>query len=303
MMNCKHTFTLRVMRTIAYLLLSIPIYLIMVLPFRFCYALSDILYFIAFYVVRYRRKVIHENLSNAFPQKSTIEIDQLARRYSAFMIDVFIETFKLLTLTKAQLRKRVIFLNTELVNRFKQSGKSVIIVLGHQGNWEWGGQAFEVGGMLHSQVLYHPLSSPFFDWLMFRLRSRFGMKLVPMQHALKEMVATRNQLIATAFIADQTPSNKEAAHWMTFLNQDTPVFLGTEKIARKFDLPVIFANLTRVKRGYYTCTFELITEHPQQEPEYWITEQHTRLLEMNILKQPETWLWSHRRWKHKRPHA
>lgn len=302
-MNCKHTFTLHVMRNIAYLLLSIPIYVIMALPFRICYVLSDLLYLIAFYVVRYRRKVVHENLTNAFPEKSTIEIDQLARKYTSFMVDVFIETFKLLTLSRAQLRKRVVFTNTELVDRFRKSGRSVIIVLGHQGNWEWSGQAFEIQGIFHNQVSYHPLSSPFFDWLMFRLRSRFGMKLVPMQNVLKEMVNTRNQLIATALIADQTPSNKEAAYWMTFLNQDTPVFLGTEKIARKFNQPVIFANLTRLKRGYYTCAFELITEHPQQEPEHWITEQHTRMLEMNILRQPETWLWSHRRWKHKRPNA
>ncbi len=180
------------------------------------------------------------------------------------------------------------------------TNQPIIFVLGHYGHWEWCGQSFHLRKEFQQDVLYHPLSNPFFNWLTYKLRARWGVGLIPMQVSIKEMIRRKDMLTATAFLADQTPSNKDACHWMPFLNQDTPVFLGTEKIAKKLNRPVVFVHLNRIKRGYYETSFTVIAASPKDTPDNWITEQHTHLLQADIIKRPELWLWSHRRWKHKR---
>jgi KDO2-lipid IV(A) lauroyltransferase len=155
-------------------------------------------------------------------------------------------------------------------------------------------------GLHQLYVIYHPLANRHFDELFTKMRTRSGIKLYAMKGAFKAMLKNRDQLTATAFIADQTP-RPDNAHWMTFLNQDTPVFRGTENISKTLDYPVIYVSVIREKRGLYRLHTELLAEHPKQFAENEITEMHTRRLERDIIEQPETWLWSHRRWKHKRP--
>jgi KDO2-lipid IV(A) lauroyltransferase len=287
------------MRKVFYHILALPFYFLALLPFPLFYLFSDGLFLLGYYVIGYRKKVIHRNLSNAFPEKTEAEIRITGRKYFRFMIDVFLETFKLLLMTERQIRKRFVFINTDEIKHVVTE-RSVIFVLGHYGNWEWCGQSFYLKRLTQLGSLYHPLSNGFFEWLMMKLRTRNGVHMLPMSSAIKEMVRRKNQLTATAFIADQTPSNPDGAYWTTFLNQDTPVFIGTEKIARKMNLPVIYVHIERPQRGYYTARFEIITETPADTPEGWISERHTRLLEADIVKRPELWLWSHRRWKHKR---
>jgi KDO2-lipid IV(A) lauroyltransferase len=288
------------MKKFYYPLLALPIYILVLLPFPLYYLLSDFLFALGYYAIGYRKKVIQQNLRNAFPQKTEQEIIAIGKKYFAFMVDMFLETFKLLVMSPKQIKKRFIFKNTEILDPFLAQNQSLIFVLGHYGNWEWCGQSFHIQQKYQEDVLYHPLSNKFFDWLTAKLRSRFGMGLIPMQVSIKEMIRRKELLTATAFLSDQTPSNKDASHWMPFLNQDTPVFLGTEKIAKKLNRPVIFVHIKRSKRGYYEGTFTLITDKPKDTPDNWITEQHTQLLEKDIIATPELWLWSHRRWKHKR---
>jgi len=212
------------------------------------------------------------------------------------------ETFKTLTISKTKMLQHCYFEPSAkvLLNKLAAEGKSVILVMGHQGNWEWAGNTFssEINSQLH--VIYHPLANIYLDGLMYKMRTRFKTKLIAMRDTFKEMVANRKEVNVTAFIADQTPQ-PDNAYWMNFLNQDTPVFLGTERIARKLNYPIVYAFVKKVKRGYYEVNAEMLMENPSQTSDGEITELHTKRLEQDIIAQPETWLWSHRRWKHKRP--
>lgn len=220
-----------------------------------------------------------------------------------YLTDLFLETFKTLTVSKQMMLKHCYF-DDEALRLFKKlsaENRSIIIVLGHQGNWEWAGNTVSL--LLDHQlyVIYHPLKNQKFNNLIRRMRMTFGTKLIAMRDTYKDMLNTRDELNATAFIADQTPSNLQGAYWTTFLNQDTPVFKGTEVIAKKIGYPVVYANVKRIKRGYYVMSAEMLVEDPKQTADGQISETHTRRLERDIIAQPETWLWSHRRWKHKRP--
>jgi KDO2-lipid IV(A) lauroyltransferase len=171
--------------------------------------------------------------------------------------------------------------------------------MGHKGNWEWAGNTFSLCCKHQLYVIYHPLANKYFNGLICKMRKRFGTKLIPMKDTFRDMIKNKNELTATAFIADQSP-NPAKAHWMEFLNQDTPVFMGAEKIAQKIKYPIVFVSVKKLTRGYYTLIAELLQTPPYTGAEGDITETHTRKLEADILAQPETWLWTHKRWKHKR---
>lgn len=285
-----------------YYIIAAPIWLLMLLPFPLLYLLSDILYLLAYYVIGYRKKVVYQNLRNSFPEKTDKEIGRIAKGYYHFMIDLFIETFKTMTMTRKQMVKRSDFTSDgkKVISRLIAENQNFLLVMGHFGNWEWGGHSFCIQNDYELFALYHPIKNKFFDWLTNYIRTKFGMRLINMHHSVREMVKNRHVSGATAFIADQTPSNPKEAFWMTFLNQDTPVLPGTEIIAKKFNYPVVFASVQRKKRGYYQVHFELLCEEPSKTQEGEITTLHTRKLEEEIKRQPEIWLWSHRRWKHKR---
>jgi KDO2-lipid IV(A) lauroyltransferase len=283
--------------------ISLPfIYLIAVLPFPLLYLFSDFVRFVLFGVFGYRRQVIYNNLRNAFPEKSESEIRKTMKNFEHYLCDLFLESLKTLTIspTKMLQRCRMSDQAALIFDRFHSEGKHVIIVMGHYGNWEWAGNTFSLTRKTQLYVIYHPLKNKWFDGLIYRMRTRFGTKLIPMRETLKYMLENRNENpSATAFISDQTP-HPDKAHWMQFLNQDTPVFLGTEKFSRKLEYPVIYVSINRVKRGYYVLDAQVLCENPKATADFEITELHTRKLESDILKDPQIWLWSHRRWKHKR---
>ncbi len=283
--------------------LTLPfIYLVSLLPFPLLYTLSNFVFFLLYRILGYRKELVMENLRNSFPAKTEAELQLLCRRFYQYLCDLFLEVFKTLTISKKSMLRHCYFdpASRDLLNGFARDGKSIILVMGHWGNWEWAGNTFssEIGSQLY--VIYHPLSNKYMDQLMYKMRTRFSTKLIAMKDTFKEMVARRAEITTTAFIADQTPSPQNA-HWMTFLNQDTPVFLGTERIAKKLNYPIVYAAVRKVKRGYYEINAELLVENPAATADGVITELHTRRLEQDILQQPEIWLWSHRRWKHKRP--
>lgn len=276
------------------------IYLISYLPFRLLYLLSDVMYLLVYRVIGYRKAVVTANLKRSFPDKSQAEIDKIRRNFYRYFCDLSLEIIKSLTISPSSLTKRFTCGDMSAFERFYESKQSVIVVLGHLGNWELCGAYFSQLSLHQLYVLYHPLNNKDYDRLFYRMRTRLGVRLYPMKSAYRGMVKDRNKLTATAFIADQSPRPSNA-HWMTFLNQDTAVFKGTESIARKLDYPVIYLSIIRVDRGHYKISSELLAEHPRQLPENALTELHTRRLEKDIIANPEIWLWSHRRWKHKRP--
>lgn len=282
--------------------LALPfVYMVSLLPFPVLYLLSDGIYFLLYYVSGYRKKVVEENLRNAFPEKSDREIEKISREFYRYLCDLFLETFKTLTISKKKMVNHCSF-HPDTVALFEQLAadrKSAILVMGHKGNWEWAGNTFSILCPQQLYVIYHPLANPHFNGLIYKMRTRFGTRLIAMQDTFRDMLANRKEVNATAFIADQTP-HPQNAHWMTFLQQDTPVFKGTEKIAQKMNQPVVYVSVQRIKRGYYTVGAELLFSQPAGIPDGEITEAHTRKLEEDIIAQPATWLWSHRRWKHKR---
>jgi len=282
--------------------ISLPfIYLLSFLPFWIFYRVSDIFFLILYYVLGYRKKVVIANLKNSFPEKSNKEIKKITRQFYRYLCDLLLETFKTLTISKSEALKRCKLSPESLIlfDKLYEERKSFIIVMGHYGNWEWAGNSFSIQGKQQLYVIYHPLSNKYFNQLIYNMRTRFGTKLIAMQDTLRTMLTNKNNSSVTAFIADQTPS-PEGAYWTKFLNQETPIFWGTEKIARKLNYPIVFTNVNRIKRGYYEIFCEMLVENPATTKEGEISEIHTRRLEEEIIKQPEIWLWSHRRWKHKR---
>ncbi|MEZ4756005.1 MAG: lysophospholipid acyltransferase family protein [Flavobacteriales bacterium] len=289
------------MGTVGYYLALPFIYGISLLPFPLLYLLSDGVYWLLFRVIGYRKKVVLTNLRNSFPERTEAEIQVIADRFFRWFCDLTLETLKTLTISPGEVVKRVEFKNIELLRQFAREGRSVILVLGHYGNWELAGARYSQEKEIPQlYVIYHPLANTHFDRLMYHMRTRHGTKLYTMREASKAMLRDQALLTATAFIADQTPS-PERAHWMTFLEQDTPVFLGTEALARKLGQPVIYISITRPRRGYYCMAMELLVGDPATTAPGVITEAHTRRLEADIRNVPELWLWTHRRWKHKRP--
>lgn len=288
------------MKAISYYLVLPLLYAISLLPFWAMYLLSDGLYVIVYRVVGYRKKVVQTNLRNAFPEKTAQEIQDIQRQFYKYFCDLILETLKTLTIRPKALLQRLSFENGDLYERFFREKQSVIIVMGHLGNWELAGARFSQTEYHQLFVIYHPLANKYFNNLVTYMRTRLGNKLYTMQETFRGMVKNRNEVTATAFIADQTPQ-PQGAYWTTFLNQETPVFRGTAKVAKKLKYPIIYASIIRTKRGYYRIVNELLVEDPTQLSEDEISELHTRRLEADIVESPAHWLWTHRRWKHKKP--
>ncbi len=262
------------------------------------------MYAVLYYGLGYRKDVVKQNLKNSFPEKSEAEINVICKKFYHHLCDLFLETFKTLTISKKEMLKHCCFSKEAeaLFARMADEKKSIVLVMGHLGNWEWAGNSFSLVCKQQLYVIYHPLSNKRFDGLIYRMRTRFGTKLIPMKETFRDMLKNRDEVNATAFIADQTPSPQNA-YWTTFLNQDTPVFKGTEIIAKKINYPVVYATVKKIKRGYYEIFAELLEEHSGATKDGEISEKHTKKLEQDIIIQPETWLWSHRRWKHKKVNA
>jgi KDO2-lipid IV(A) lauroyltransferase len=254
-----------------------------------------------YYLVRYRRKVVEQNLSRAFPEKTEQEITVIAKKFYRSFCDIVIENVKFLTISATELEQRFQITNHEVVDELYNQRRSAITTLGHMGNWEMAGlnASHTVGH--HSLAIYKPLKNKHFDALARKMRARFGMELVA-QNRMRHLLTTLDkEACLFHFITDQTPGGKAPSHWMTFMSQEAPIYLGTERVAKMTNLPVFYCHILRQKRGYYTLELKVVTEDPSTCTPNEITERHTQLLEANIREQPESWLWSHRRWKHRKP--
>jgi KDO2-lipid IV(A) lauroyltransferase len=271
------------------------------LPLRILYLFSDLIFPLMYYFPGYRRKVVRTNLKNSFPDKSEKEILAIEKKFYHHLCDLFIETFKLTHISNEHLMKRIPLTNPELFEKLYNEGRDVVAVLGHYGNWEW--LICLPFFTKHQAVsIYKPLKNKYFDKLMIDNRSKNGMILTPMQHVVREVIDNRknNKKSLYTFITDQTPPRGDIKFWTNFLNQDTPVYLGAEKIAVKYDMAVVFLNIQKLRRGHYNFTAELLFDHTAGLPDNVITEAHVKRLEEIIREKPEYWIWSHRRWKHKR---
>ncbi|MGC4022875.1 MAG: lysophospholipid acyltransferase family protein [Cyclobacteriaceae bacterium] len=287
------------MQRIVFYLVYPLLYLIALLPFWAMYLLSDALFYL-FKISGYRKNVVKTNLKNSFPEKSEKEIEELCDKYFRYLCDLTLETLKTLTMTEKEASEHCVYHPADWLDKMFEEKRSIIIVMGHYGNWEWAGPSFSLYKKYQLIVIYRPLTNPYFESMMTRMRTKFGTKITPADLTLRDMVANRRNLTATALIADQAATTTNP-YWTTFLNQETSVYNGPEKLAVKFNYPVVYMRVERKSRGYYDLTPELLFENPATTAEGEILEKFTRRLEEQIIKDPVIWLWSHKRWKHKRP--
>lgn len=280
-----------------YYLFIIPVSL---LPFSALYAVADFLFVVLYRVFGYRTEVVRKNLKNSFPEKSAAELKMIEVAFYHHLCDVIVETFKSFTISNKEIGKRMILQNPELADRYYAQGRSILLCGGHYNNWEW------IATSLHQQIahdavaLYTPLSNAFFEQKMRRTRGKFGLQMIPTKNVAAFFEENKDKLTATVFGIDQSPRHPDRCHWMTFLNQDTGVMFGVEKYAKELNYPVLFCRIEKVKRGYYSYRFSLITDQPRLEPNGMIIEAATLQLEQQIMDVPQYWLWTHKRWKHKR---
>jgi len=273
------------------------LYLVSLLPLWFLYLIADLVFVLLYYVVRYRRSVVEENLRNSFPEKSKKERKLIEQKYFKYMADLMMETLKSVSISGKELQRRMKPTNPELAEEYFSRGKSILAAAGHYGNWEMA--CIEFGFLTDKRriVIYKPQSNQVFTDFFNRTRSRFGVTLVAMRQTLRRMVEYKNELTFTVLASDQTPTREDAKYFVDFLNQPTAVFLGVEKISKMIDCVVVFYKIELIKRGYYTYTIVPLVEDPKNTQPHEITEIHVRYLEQLIREKPEFWLWSHRRWK------
>jgi len=276
------------------------IYLFASLPFFITNIIGDIIYVILYKIFKYRIQVVRGNLKRSFPQKSEEQLREIEIKYYRHLSDLFLESLKGITSTGNQLKKRMKNIDQHVYEDYFEKGQSFIVVMSHSGNWEWVCQMSQVVCKQQIQCIYKTLSNKGFDWLMYKVRGRFGAIPVSMEQLLRLMTANKKIVTATAFIGDQNPSSGKNAHWTTFLNQETPFMNGPEKIAKMFNYPVVYLSSRKIKRGYYEANTEILVENPKDYEDGVITDMIAKRTEQEILNQPEIWLWSHRRWKHKR---
>ena len=281
-----------------YILLGI-IYLTSLLPHWVLYRLSDFNFFFIYYVFGYRKKVVYENLKNSFPEKSHEELKEIEKKFFHHLTDVIMETVKEFSISKKSIKKRFKFVNPEVFQQHYDNGKSVMMTMGHYGNWEYGVTA-PLWVPQECWAVYGKIENPVFDKYLVRTRERFGFTLFPMEETYNVMLEHKQGDKLYMFMADQSPHHAKIKHWLPFLNQETPVHKGAEKLSKMMDLAVVFIDIQKVKRGYYEITAHTLYDNPKETAENEITDKYFEILEKVIQKNPEYWLWSHKRWKYKR---
>lgn len=289
------------MKNLTYYLSFALWFIISLLPLWVFYRLSDGLYYLVYHVVRYRRRVVYDNLRSSFPEKSEAEIKRIAKDFYSFFCDYIVETLKFFSMGEKNIRKRMKFEGLNQVKEDFANGRSVSVYLGHYCNWEW---ISSLGLHLDEQCgqIYHPLENATLDRLFLYMRGRFKAQSIKMDDTfltiLKWKKEGRKNIVG--YIADQVPGYNNIHYWADFLHHDTPVFTGAERISKIMDTAVYYIDVERPRRGYYVARFIKIADSLNEHPVFFATEQYFRLLEKNIQRAPQYWLWSHKRWKRTR---
>lgn len=290
------------LKNIGYSLLYAVLRLLALLPLPILYILSDVLYIIVYRVVKYRRRVVRDNLLKVYPDMSEAERSAIERNFYKHFADYMVETIKLLHISDQEMRRRMEFVGADVVDCYTTQGRSVILLLGHYGNWEWIPSltmwCAQPQGIQLGQI-YRPLRDKWFDQFFLRLRSRFGTQSIAKDDTFRNLLKCKRagRVSLTGFIADQTPSPRNIHHWCNFMGRPTPVLTGFETIAKKLDMAVVYVDVELVRRGYYRATFRLLEDNPASCPDYDITDRYMAAMEQTINRAPHAWLWTHKRWK------
>ncbi len=283
---------------LAYYLLVIPL---SILPLPILYVFTDFFYLLIITIIPYRKSVIEGNLKRSFPEKSEKELKRVKRAYYRHFTNLLAEGIKNLSISKAWLKRRFVVKNPAVMEELAKKGKNVLLVSGHYNNWEWLISAQPFLFPFKAYGIGMPLSSKFWDKRINARRSRFGMNVIHAGNYKSALTADSDELNAVLVLSDQSPGDARKSYWTRFLQQETAVLFGAEMLANELDYAVVFFTTRRKKRGYYEMELQLITDQPKTLSWGEITERHVRLLEMEIIENPEFWLWSHKRWKRSIP--
>ncbi|MDR5590606.1 lipid A biosynthesis acyltransferase [Christiangramia sp. SM2212] len=277
------------------------LWLISILPFPVFYFVSDMVYILVYHIIGYRKKTVRNNLELVFPEKSEKEIQRIQKKFYHHMCDMFLEMIKSISISEKEIGKRFKFTNVEYLRELETKNKSLIIMLGHFASYEWI-NALMLYGIKHSTYgIYKKIKNKHFDRLVKDIRGRFGGTLITTYKTTETIKANNDKGIFAnyAMIADQSPKLSRAKHWIHFMGIRVPVFEGSDRMARKLDMAVVYLHVEKTGRGYYEATLKPITEDAPNEPKHYITEKFIELLEKQIREKPDYYLWTHKRWKHR----
>jgi len=277
------------------------LWLISILPFQIFYMVSDMVNVLVYRIIGYRKKTVWNNLKLVFPEKPDAELKKIQKKFYSHMCDMFLEMIKSITISEKEIKKRYEFTNLDYLRTLEAKNKSLVIMCGHYASYEWMNVLQLHGLKFHSFGIYKKIRNRHFDDLVRKIRGRFGGTLINSYRATASIIKNEKEgkLANYAMIADQSPKMKRAHYWLHFMGIRVPVFEGSEKLARRLDMTVLYLHVEKVGRGKYSATLVPITEDAPNEPEHYITEKFIELLEKQIRKKPEYYLWTHKRWKHR----
>tara|TARA_Y200000002_G_scaffold333438_1_gene299839 strand:- start:2852 stop:3712 length:861 start_codon:yes stop_codon:yes gene_type:complete len=270
------------------------------LPKYFLYFFSNLLYVFLARVLKYRKKIIHKNLKNSFPEKTENEIFEIRNNFYKHFCDLIVESFRGFSISRKSIEQKITIKNQDLLNDFAEKGQNIILIGGHYNNWEMTAQRMPLVFKHDLFAIYKPLKNKFFDRKMKSSREKFGLNMISMKETKAYFNNETDTPRAIIFGSDQSPSNSKKAYWTKFLNQDSAFLYGAEKYAKSFNWPVIYVSINKIKRGDYLVEYQLITQKPKDESYGEIIKKFAFLLESDIKNQPEYWLWTHNRWKKKK---
>ena len=268
------------------------------LSFNTLYKLSDFLYIVLYHIVKYRRNVVFDNLRRAFPDYPENKIEQIAKKYYRHLSDMFLETLKFFTLDQKELQKHFHVENPEELNKYYYLGQSVIMAGAHVGNWELGPLSSPYWFKHQIVVLYKPLHNPRINAFIKRKRTKHGSRMISIDITARSFTHG-DKPFCVVMLSDQNPPNPDKSLWVKFFDIPTATLHGLELYAKRYNFPVLYFDLKKTKRGYYSARIETLIDNPKDQPKGYITWRYMKRVEQSIREKPDLWVWSHRRWKHK----
>jgi KDO2-lipid IV(A) lauroyltransferase len=271
------------------------------LPFRLLYLFSDFVYIIVYRLIGYRKKIVRANLALTLPHLSDNERLVIEKKFYHHMCDMFLEMIKTMTISKDEICKRYVFKNFEVYKELENQEKSIAIMCAHYASYEWV-VSMNYFTKFHGYGIYKQIKNPHFDKLVHSIRSKFNATLITTKETIPTIITNnRNKKLSVyGFASDQSPKENSAHHWTKFMGIEVPVHTGAEMLAKKYNMNVVFLKTKKVKRGYYEATLEVLSENASEIPCYELTDLFLKRVEEQIHEAPEYYLWTHKRWKHKR---
>ena len=288
------------MQLLIYILVYPFLWILSILPTMVLYRFSNFLFFIVYYLFKYRKKVVRENLRLCFPKKSLHEIKTIEKKFFRHLCDMFVESIKSISISEAEMRERYKFTNIEEVNKIEAANKSILLMCAHYGSWEW---IFIIQKYVNTDgyAIYKKIENKYFDQLIRKIRAKYNTNLITNKETFNSMREHKRlgKKGIYGFLSDQSPKLKSAYYWREFMNIKVPVHTGAEKLAKELDLAIVFFKTKKVKRGYYETTFKTVTLNPNEFENYQITDLFINYLVDMIKEEPSHYLWTHKRWKHR----